>query len=55
MNIKMFFVCFNTDGACGYGSFATDLMSSGEFSVATASAKIYKEGKGCGACYQVCA
>ncbi|KAH9321450.1 hypothetical protein KI387_016089, partial [Taxus chinensis] len=37
-------------GACGYESFASTLNHGG---VATASPQIYKEGVGCGACYQI--
>ncbi|KAH9321474.1 hypothetical protein KI387_016113, partial [Taxus chinensis] len=37
-------------GACGYESFASTLNHGG---VATASSQIYKEGVGCGACYQI--
>ena len=34
----------NVAGACGYdGTFTTDLMSGGQLSVATATARIYKE------------
>ncbi|XP_057833087.1 expansin-like A1 [Cryptomeria japonica] len=38
------------NGACGYESFATALNRG---NVATASAKIYREGVGCGGCYQI--
>ncbi|KAH9321455.1 hypothetical protein KI387_016094, partial [Taxus chinensis] len=37
-------------GACGYESFATTVNGG---AVATASDKIYREGVGCGACYQI--
>eukprot|EP00253_Pinus_taeda_P018327 PITA_18327 len=41
------------DASCQYGPYATNLMNSGKQSVATASTKIYRDGKGCGACYQI--
>ena len=37
-------------GACGYGNLALE-MSKGYFAAAVPS--IYREGMGCGACYQV--
>ncbi|KAH9321444.1 hypothetical protein KI387_016083, partial [Taxus chinensis] len=37
-------------GACGYESFASTLNGG---AAASASAKIYREGIGCGACYQI--
>ncbi|GLJ12228.1 hypothetical protein SUGI_0186920 [Cryptomeria japonica] len=37
-------------GACGYESFAST-VNNGD--VAAASAKIYREGVGCGGCYQI--
>jgi len=42
----------NINGACGYGTSATSLTTRGGLVTASASAKIYREVVGCGACYQ---
>jgi len=43
----------NINGACGYGNSATSVTARGGLVMASASSRIYREGVGCGACYQI--